>query len=117
MTALKRLKSTPSGWRVTVLFADSDGLPVISIHTLRVEGDDIEMEEARQYIEISIHTLRVEGDFTKHDCSCKLFLFQSTPSGWRVTTMSYEEYNRMQISIHTLRVEGDGQSQRVLRLA
>ena len=34
---------------------------MISIHTLRVEGDN-EYRENKRLIEISIHTLRVEGD-------------------------------------------------------
>ena len=58
-------------------------MPVISIHTLRVEGDKI--HPWRGILDrISIHTLRVEGDDTT-------------------------EYERIQscISIHTLRVEGD----------
>ena len=58
---------------------------LISIHTLRVEGDDAKVELHREICEISIHTLRVEGDF----CQAKFhFLnagFQSTPSAWRVT--------------------------------
>ena len=54
-------QSTPSAWRVTL----SNGLetPVegISIHTLRMEGDDAEVTLIPGLV-ISIHTLRMEGD-------------------------------------------------------
>ena len=56
----------------------------ISIHTLRVEGDeelDARRDEVRQ---ISIHTLRVEGD-----------------------VIGFRQFPLRDISIHTLRVEGD----------
>ena len=56
----------------------------ISIHTLRVEGDE-EITKKRYGEVISIHTLRVEGDV-------KSLLAQMCKSF---------------ISIHTLRVEGD----------
>ena len=58
---------------------------------------------------ISIHTLRVEGDSSLgHDLgvSCG---FQSTPSAWRVTSLQGSASTvGVLISIHTLRVEGDG---------
>ena len=68
---------------------DSDGnrviTTVISIHTLRVEGDFFCNHSQYQLLSISIHTLRVEGD-----CNPDVFVnfnatFQSTPSVWRVT--------------------------------
>ena len=34
---------------------------MISIHTLRVEGDE-RLAAGEKYVKISIHTLRVEGD-------------------------------------------------------
>ena len=42
----------------------------ISIHTLRVEGDN-SAELLDWYINISIHTLRVEGD-TSHSKACPI---------------------------------------------
>ena len=57
---------------------------VISIHTLRMEGDwDVSSTGGRA--DISIHTLRMEGDLPQHGLA-----------GHPV------------ISIHTLRMEGDG---------
>ena len=60
----------------------------ISIHALRVEGDD-KLAEATNQPKISIHALRVEGDSLCEAC-----------------------HNKMHpISIHALRVEGDHQDQ------
>ena len=82
---------------------------IISIHTLRVEGDSSKRRVANK-LNISIHTLRVEGD-------CLIFFyygfqwqFQSTPSVWRVTTVICCSFATPRISIHTLRVEGDHKS-------
>ena len=57
---------------------------IISIHTLRVEGDAALISASSLAIVISIHTLRVEGD-------------------WKDET----PIEILNISIHTLRVEGD----------
>ena len=56
---------------------------IISIHTLRMEGDKREFEAA-EATAISIHTLRMEGDRGQH----------------------HQRLGR-RISIHTLRMEGD----------
>ena len=56
---------------------------------------------------ISIHSLRVEGDATKADRARKEALFQSTPSVWRETTDGTCTGVICPISIHSLRVEGD----------
>ena len=100
-------QSTPSAWRETVYSLTIAEHIAISIHSLRMEGDQI--------------------DFTYPEI---VMVFQSTPSAWRET---YEEicYNRpcldfnplpphggrlfvtvhillfQQISIHSLRMEGD----------
>ena len=57
---------------------------------------------------ISIHTLRVEGDGTAADGFRHGKTFLSTPSVWRVTgTYPAFIHQNFTISIHTLRVEGD----------
>ena len=56
---------------------------------------------------ISIHTLRVEGDERGKDVADQLRLFQSTPSAWRVTVAAWMYGIAELISIHTLRMEGD----------
>ena len=79
--------STPSGWRATwAINAQTTAKSKISIHALRVEGDEPPRTERVDDGVISIHALRVEGD----------------PS--RLPMHS----RRRRISIHALRVEGDG---------
>ena len=55
-------QSTPSAWRETILFAAKSAFVFISIHSLRVEGDQRGREAAKSSFRISIHSLRVEGD-------------------------------------------------------
>ena len=58
---------------------------------------------------ISIHALRVEGD---QYARSNLFVherFLSTPSGWRATADQHDFRDVSRISIHALRVEGDRQ--------
>ena len=57
-----RFQSTPSVWRVTCVFPINQTAQKISIHTLRVEGDNIFLVYMIEHIS-----------------------FQSTPSVWRVT--------------------------------
>ena len=89
-------------------FAESISLiKVISIHSLRMEGDpDIhtalfqffyfnplpphggrrKLDAARKrFITISIHSLRMEGDADSILLNLEEKLFQSTPSAWRET--------------------------------
>ena len=47
---------------MTAVAISSPLMTLISIHTLRVEGDFNENPEAYKDAMISIHTLRVEGD-------------------------------------------------------
>ena len=56
---------------------------------------------------ISIHSLRMEGDNAMAHLSMQYMRFQSTPSAWRETefTLHGKEYEG--ISIHSLRMEGD----------
>ena len=124
----------------------------ISIHALRVEGDILFVLHLQHFFyfyprppgggrplpqsprsstrSISIHALRVEGDVYQHDVNRTIFLFLSTPSGWRATGVVLRRlvqhlyfyprppgggrhvsippiYTRSVISIHALRVEGD----------
>ena len=54
-------QSTPSAWRVTLAAFLIFELVVISIHTLRMEGDQL-LADGDESLLISIHTLRMEGD-------------------------------------------------------
>ena len=56
---------------------------------------------------ISIHSLRVEGDAMIRDVVNRVFTFQSTPSVWRETNVVRVKLHSTAISIHSLRVEGD----------
>ncbi len=56
---------------------------------------------------ISIHSLRVEGDFFNLIWLSVFFKFQSTPSVWRETWLVKRKIAYPIISIHSLRVEGD----------
>ena len=56
---------------------------------------------------ISIHALRVEGDQALTPNTVRARLFLSTPSGWRATTIPLRRLVCPVISIHALRVEGD----------
>ena len=61
-----------------------------------------------RYIYISIHALRVEGDNRNKLDKSQCLLFQSTPSVWRATYRGkYAYLGIANISIHALRVEGD----------
>ena len=99
--------STPSGWRATIVPVRRLVCAMISIHALRVEGDQFikvncflmfdfyprppgggrhRLEHLPSFYQnISIHALRVEGDVKacSHVCDGEGFL--STPSGWRAT--------------------------------
>ena len=100
-------QSTPSVWREThTIAAKAIEIAAISIHSLRVEGDESGLTSCSGRT-ISIHSLRVEGDqcpgkgksSTKHfnplpPCGGRPGLsvlrghnprFQSTPSVWRET--------------------------------
>ena len=59
-----KFQSTPSVWRVTTTMRYIGLLDDISIHTLRVEGDNI-AQSVLNGSTISIHTLRVEGDYLR----------------------------------------------------
>ena len=81
-------QSTPSAWRETLADRGAGNTTVISIHSLRMEGDRFVVPHMRQ-TDISIHSLRMEGD-----------------SGLRHLVTNFG------ISIHSLRMEGDPSSVR-----
>ena len=99
-------QSTPSAWRETTvgrfcrrckcisihslrmegddMFQSRHDVPEISIHSLRMEGDG-EMMEVQKMKIISIHSLRMEGDYRYYEEQTAELEFQSTPSAWRET--------------------------------
>ena len=81
---------------------------IISIHSLRMEGDRLTACKLLPEPGISIHSLRMEGDATISQNPGTIFIFQSTPSAWRETSDSYPYLDvSTYISIHSLRMEGD----------
>ena len=78
----------------------------ISIHALRVEGDEAEAAAPTRG-KISIHALRVEGDVvTFQEIIQNVHFYPRPPGGGRLLSIQYSGLSRS-ISIHALRVEGD----------
>ena len=77
-------QSTPSVWRETVYGISGNVDLNISIHSLRMEGDDITFLHF-DVQSISIHSLRMEGDVAESVHFDRRKTFQSTPSVWRET--------------------------------
>ena len=85
-SAVFAFQSTPSAWRETEIPADWNCHEIISIHSLRMEGDDGRSPVLRlDFDPISIHSLRMEGDVVSSPNTPYIFSFQSTPSAWRET--------------------------------
>ena len=128
----------PSGWRATRFKMLGDHAPIIiSIHTLRVEGDEekpskettvydfyphppgggrLILDRCRLFCYlISIHTLRVEGDSAATHARCAIIISIHT---LRVEGDFWERRldAKICISIHTLRVEGDSKNGQSFRL-
>ena len=98
--------STPSGWRATDRHTVRALLAFISIHALRVEGDEQFPEYEDLALLISIHALRVEGDRNQRSHQCKRRDFYPRPPGGGRHNGQIL-LNNWDISIHALRVEGD----------
>ena len=62
----------------------------ISIHALRMEGDNPLIIRIIIVFPISIHALRMEGDHADLLRRCSRLQFLSTPSGWRATVVFVE---------------------------
>ena len=103
----RRFLSTPSARRATFLAFLIQSNGCISIHALREEGDLRSSHGFRRSPGISIHALREEGDLHRQKHPSRLFVFLSTPSARRATTVSNGRCKKCQISIHALREEGD----------
>ena len=121
-------QSTPSVWRETLSGFHSFQCFTISIHSLRMEGDNCSHRVTLQ--NVHFNPLPPYGGRPERRClAMKRFKFQSTPSVWRETfcssafrdTLSFQStpsvwretdtiipiYLDGSISIHSLRMEGD----------
>ena len=84
LSPILAFQSTPSAWRETPPPSGKTYTAEISIHSLRMEGDDNVLRQLHPVRHISIHSLRMEGD-------TKPYISRWTDA----------------ISIHSLRMEGD----------
>ena len=106
----ERFLSTPSGWRATKELAETVNVQfAISIHALRVEGD---LSQRRNDSNLGNFYPRPPGGGRQSVLALlvTLFLFLSTPSGWRATVKVFKSNCFIPISIHALRVEGDSKN-------
>ena len=104
---IKLFQSTPSVWRETIDFTTFKGLYGISIHSLRVEGDDVtyDFDKHCNQFQSTPSVWRETAATIFPSTSARTF--QSTPSVWRETVKEISTIYQKVISIHSLRVEGD----------
>ena len=62
LSCRRSFQSTPSAWRETAVLFLVPPQILISIHSLRMEGDTT-LDSFSNHLSISIHSLRMEGDF------------------------------------------------------
>ena len=99
-------QSTPSAWRETPFLSFLSVFLYISIHSLRMEGDDqLHLDFLVERI-ISIHSLRMEGD--------QIVLYYFVHPYISIHSLRMEgdvahihQSGSLVISIHSLRMEGD----------
>ena len=102
-------QSTPSAWRETHL-APEAFMGCVFQSTPSAWRETLEPLRPILHIIISIHSLRMEGDYMRLGDSFIGSAFQSTPSAWRETVFPVSSYTHGRISIHSLRMEGDANS-------
>ena len=103
---LDLFQSTPSAWRETRGHGLQQVTCRISIHSLRMEGDDLQSAlilSQRYFNPLPPHG----GRHKSGQLSISHTLFQSTPSAWRETHYAALVLVSADISIHSLRMEGD----------
>ena len=124
----KTFQSTPSAWRETSVPIRRMGTSPISIHSLRMEGDELSQYNfggighfnplpphgGRRNLDTGQASIYYFNPLPPHGgrpCSCTysfiVLEFQSTPSAWRETDTMDDLCDFMSISIHSLRMEGD----------
>ena len=100
-------QSTPSAWRETLIQLATQLKEEISIHSLRMEGDQFVLL-FRDIRNVHFNPLPPHGG--RLPCihfPVGRYPFQSTPSAWRETCHSILPVHSRDISIHSLRMEGD----------
>ena len=100
-------QSTPSAWRETENDPPFLRMILISIHSLRMEGDSTRIAGVKIISNISIHSLRMEGDILQvANTTTKNYFNPLPPHGGRRRSGCINRLRR-HISIHSLRMEGD----------
>ena len=105
-------QSTPSAWRETTTDYRRCRYNVISIHSLRMEGD---YRSSHRRVDrcISIHSLRMEGDEKWNLSNLIIFHFNPLPPHGGRLDIRAEFTPIERISIHSLRMEGDQARRRI----
>ena len=99
-------QSTPSAWRETCIDKNKPKGNIISIHSLRMEGDLPPMPipcNSAYFNPLPPHG----GRHLSKSAAVSARSFQSTPSAWRETQNLRNHNSELSISIHSLRMEGD----------
>ena len=105
-------QSTPSAWRETLLFVLSHVIFIISIHSLRMEGDSVRIR-IRQHT-IHFNPLPPHGGRPAISASSpKPWHFNPLPPHGGRLCLPTEQLDRCDISIHSLRMEGDLNSEQL----
>ena len=102
-----RFQSTPSAWRETTTVSQMPWRKIISIHSLRMEGDQLEYTNWRKRKIFQSTPSAWRETERVGEWETELYPFQSTPSAWRETAGTPKPKRRFSISIHSLRMEGD----------
>ena len=104
---VQAFQSTPSVWRETFRHHRLGRRRNISIHSLRMEGDDAILHKIAD-IALFQSTPSVWRETPLSSVSARISnVFQSTPSVWRETVFTSHSQTLPGISIHSLRMEGD----------
>ena len=111
----KTFQSTPSAWRETNI--DNVGYlryRLISIHSLRMEGDHYNYLHDLGAFDISIHSLRMEGDLPVV-ISTTILHISIHSLRMEGDCRNFTSNSQKRISIHSLRMEGDFRHHRLGR--
>ena len=100
-------QSTPSAWRETALAQSEHVRFIISIHSLRMEGDQrprLSTAWQKHFNPLPPHGGRLQDDLCGNQCTG--YFNPLPPHGGRLLS-SWHCIDRTNISIHSLRMEGD----------